>query len=50
MSTPDELQEEIDMLRWELASGAFAGCTDTQLDNIHNQLTALEEELEELQQ
>ena len=48
MTKQQDLQDQIEQLRWELSSGAFAGSTDEELSSIHSHLMDLEEQYCEL--
>ncbi len=43
-----ELTEEIDQTRWELASGAYSGCSDESIKRIWDYLIELDAEVNEL--
>jgi hypothetical protein len=42
------LLDEIRQVRWELASGAYAGCSDETINNVVGHLMELEEQAEEI--
>lgn len=48
MSRKQELQEEIDELRWELANGCYSGYDTTVISKIGRYLLSLQDELDEL--
>ena len=44
----EQLRDEIDMIRWELANGCYAGCTDEAMCSIANYIADLEAQCDEL--